>query len=176
MTALRTDRGHHVAGQHDAVGVKADPDVPTPSRKPVLGDSLGQQRCLAQAGSAHHGRHPVLPTADERAQQPRSGEASRAAARGHKPERARYVDRHPKSVAPARLANRTPRLASRPLIHSGHPAFQQAFTFTDTECGAPITIGYVAEFSGPFMRKQGGWGIRHPISLTIVRASDPRFF
>ena len=48
------------------------------------------------------------------------------------------------------------RLASCQLIHSGHPAFQEAFTFNDTECGAPITIGYVAEFSGRFMLKQGG--------------------
>jgi hypothetical protein len=63
--------------------------------------------------------------------------------------------RNAKSVAPARLAKHA-RLASRQLIHSGHPAFQEAFTFTDTECGAPITIGYVAEFSGRFMLKQGG--------------------
>jgi hypothetical protein len=54
---------------------------------------------------------------------------------------------------PAREA-RSARFAQ--LIHSGHPAFQEAFTFTDTECGAPITIGYVAEFSGRFMLKQGG--------------------
>jgi len=31
-------------------------------------------------------------------------------------------------------------------------------TFTDTECGAPITIDYAADFSGVFMLKQGRAG------------------
>ena len=110
VTALRTDRGHHVAGQHDAVGVtllEAGPDVPTPSRKPVLGDSLGQQRCLAQAGPSTTDVTRCSQRPTRGAQQPRSGERAGPRLGWLEPERATYVDRHPKSVAPARLANRT---------------------------------------------------------------------
>jgi hypothetical protein len=37
-------------------------------------------------------------------------------------------------------------------------SFQDSDTFTDTECGEPITIDYAAEFSGLFMLKQGRAG------------------
>jgi hypothetical protein len=37
-------------------------------------------------------------------------------------------------------------------------SFQESDTFTDTECGAPITIDYVAEFFGLFMLKEGRAG------------------
>jgi hypothetical protein len=39
-----------------------------------------------------------------------------------------------------------------------HYSFQESDTFTDTDCGAPITIDYLAEFSGLFMLKQGRAG------------------
>jgi hypothetical protein len=39
-----------------------------------------------------------------------------------------------------------------------HYSFQESDTFTDTECGAPITIDYAAEFSGLFMLKEGRAG------------------
>ena len=39
-----------------------------------------------------------------------------------------------------------------------HYSSQDQDTFTDTECGAPITIDYTAEFSGVFMLKQGRAG------------------
>jgi hypothetical protein len=37
-------------------------------------------------------------------------------------------------------------------------SFQELDTFTDTQCGAPITVDYAAEFSGLFMLKQGRAG------------------
>jgi hypothetical protein len=37
-------------------------------------------------------------------------------------------------------------------------SFQESDTFTDTECGDPITVDYAAEFSGLFMLKQGRAG------------------
>jgi hypothetical protein len=37
-------------------------------------------------------------------------------------------------------------------------SFQESDTFTDTQCGAPITVDYAAEFSGLFMLKQGRAG------------------
>ena len=40
-----------------------------------------------------------------------------------------------------------------------HYSFEDSDTFTDTECGAPITIDYTGKFSGVFMlkdRKPGG--------------------
>jgi len=49
-------------------------------------------------------------------------------------------------------------VAAAPLERE-HYSFQQSETFTDTECGAPITIDYTGEFSGVFMlkdKKPGG--------------------
>jgi len=43
-------------------------------------------------------------------------------------------------------------------IEREHYSSAEADTFTDTECGAPITIDYTAEFSGVFMLKQGRAG------------------
>jgi hypothetical protein len=37
-------------------------------------------------------------------------------------------------------------------------SFQESDTFTDTQCGDPITVDYAAEFSGLFMLKQGRAG------------------
>jgi hypothetical protein len=39
-----------------------------------------------------------------------------------------------------------------------HYSFETTDTFTDTECGEPITIDYAAEFSGVFMLKKGRAG------------------
>ena len=108
VTSCRTDRGHHVAGQDDAVGVtllEADPDVLAPGHEPVLGHGLGQQRRLAHAGSAHHRGHPVLPAAEQGPQQPRTRERAGRRLRWLEPKRARHVARHPKSATLARLAN-----------------------------------------------------------------------
>ena len=49
-------------------------------------------------------------------------------------------------------------VAAAPLERE-HYSFEQSDTFTDTECGAPITIDYTGEFSGVFMlkdKKPGG--------------------
>jgi hypothetical protein len=43
-------------------------------------------------------------------------------------------------------------------IEREHYSFRESDTFTDTECGAPITIDYAAEFSGLFMLKEGRAG------------------
>jgi hypothetical protein len=39
-----------------------------------------------------------------------------------------------------------------------HYSFETTDTFTDTECGDPITIDYAAQFSGVFMLKKGRAG------------------
>ena len=44
-----------------------------------------------------------------------------------------------------------------------HYSDQESDTFTDTECGAPITIDYVGEFSGVFMLKRGRGGDPTPL-------------
>jgi hypothetical protein len=47
--------------------------------------------------------------------------------------------------------------SAKPVVKE-HYSFQQSDTFTDTECGDPITIDYTAEFSGVFKlspRRQG---------------------
>ena len=49
-------------------------------------------------------------------------------------------------------------VAAAPLERE-HYSFEESDTFTDTECGAPITIDYTGEFSGVFMlkdKKPGG--------------------
>ena len=49
-------------------------------------------------------------------------------------------------------------VAAAPLERE-HYSFEDSDTFTDTECGAPITIDYTGKFSGVFMlkdRKPGG--------------------
>ena len=49
-------------------------------------------------------------------------------------------------------------VAAAPLERE-HYSFQESDTFTDTECGAPITIDYTGDFSGVFMlkdKKPGG--------------------
>lgn len=49
-------------------------------------------------------------------------------------------------------------VAAAPLERE-HYSFEDSDTFTDTECGAPITIDYTGEFSGVFMlkdKKPGG--------------------
>ena len=43
-------------------------------------------------------------------------------------------------------------------IEQEHYSFQESDTFTDTECGEPITIDYAAEFSGLFKLKSGRHG------------------
>ena len=43
-------------------------------------------------------------------------------------------------------------------IEQEHYSFQDFDTFTDTECGEPITIDYAAEFSGLFKLKSGRHG------------------
>ena len=43
-------------------------------------------------------------------------------------------------------------VAAAPLERE-HYSFEESDTFTDTECGAPITIDYAGEFSGVFMLK-----------------------
>ncbi len=39
--------------------------------------------------------------------------------------------------------------SAKPIVHD-HYEDSETDTFTDTECGAPITIDYSAEFSGVF--------------------------
>ena len=48
-------------------------------------------------------------------------------------------------------------VAAKPL-QSEHYSFREEDTFTNTECGAPITIDYVVEGSGVFKLKQGRAG------------------
>jgi hypothetical protein len=48
-------------------------------------------------------------------------------------------------------------VGAKPLQRE-HYSFQDSDTFTDTDCGAPITIDYTAEFSGLFMLKKGRAG------------------
>jgi hypothetical protein len=48
--------------------------------------------------------------------------------------------------------------ASAKPIEQEHYSFQQSDTFTETECGAPITIDYHGEFSGVFKLKPGRHG------------------
>jgi hypothetical protein len=48
-------------------------------------------------------------------------------------------------------------VAAEPLERE-HYSFQDQDTFTDTECGEPITIDYVVEGSGLFMLKKGRAG------------------
>jgi hypothetical protein len=48
--------------------------------------------------------------------------------------------------------------ASAQPLEREHYSFQESDTFTDTECGAPITIEYSAEGSGVFMLKEGRRG------------------
>ena len=94
VTALAADRGQHVTGQEHAIGVarlEADPDVLAARRQPVLGDCLGQQRRLAQAGAAHHRGHPVFPAPEQDTQQPRASERARHWLGWLEPERARHV-------------------------------------------------------------------------------------
>jgi hypothetical protein len=55
------------------------------------------------------------------------------------------------------LASGVTTAGAEPLEHQRY-SFQESDTFTDTECGAPITIDRVAEFSGLFKLKQGRAG------------------
>ena len=48
-------------------------------------------------------------------------------------------------------------VAAKPL-QSEHYSFREEDTFTNTDCGAPITIDYVVEGSGVFKLKQGRAG------------------
>jgi hypothetical protein len=50
-----------------------------------------------------------------------------------------------------------PPVSAKP-IEQEHYSFQDSDTFTDTECGEPITIDYAAEFSGLFKLKPGRHG------------------
>jgi hypothetical protein len=55
------------------------------------------------------------------------------------------------------LASSAATAGAKPLERERY-SFQDSDTFTDTECGDPITIDYAAEFSGLFMLKQGRAG------------------
>jgi len=48
-------------------------------------------------------------------------------------------------------------------IEQEHYTFQASDTFTDTECGEPITIDYTAEFSGLFKLRPGRHGDPTPL-------------
>ena len=71
-------------------GLDAQPHVVAARREAVLGHRLGEQRRLAEPGAAHDGRHPVLPAAQQHAQQARAGERRRPRAGGLEPERSRH--------------------------------------------------------------------------------------
>jgi hypothetical protein len=61
------------------------------------------------------------------------------------------------AVLAALLAGGVGAAGAEPLERERY-SFQESDTFTDTECGAPITIDYAAEFSGLFKLKQGRAG------------------
>ena len=48
-------------------------------------------------------------------------------------------------------------VSAKPITRE-HYSFQESDTFTDTECGNPITIDYTAAFSGLFKLKSGRHG------------------
>lgn len=51
-----------------------------------------------------------------------------------------------------------PAAAAAEPLEREHYAGEDSDTFTDTECGAPITIDYTVEYSGLFMLKEGRRG------------------
>jgi hypothetical protein len=57
-------------------------------------------------------------------------------------------------------------------IEREHYSFRESDTFTDTECGAPITIDYAAEFSGLFMLKEGRAGDPTPFAFDNYSAVE----
>ncbi|HET7721640.1 MAG TPA: hypothetical protein VFK43_16845, partial [Acidimicrobiales bacterium] len=58
----------------------------------------------------------------------------------------------------AALVLAVPATASAQPLEREHYSFQEVDTFTDTECGAPITIDYTGDGSGVFMLKEGRRG------------------
>lgn len=59
-------------------------------------------------------------------------------------------------------------------IEREHYTFHVSDTITDTECGAPITVDYVADFSGLFMIKEGRAG--DPTPYVFRNYSDVETF